>query len=143
MIEAVGKQGCTVILATPCREVWDQDRHPSYKEVWDRVLPDTKDPYQAKDRYEREFAERPDYIDKYRNHFGFHGSHGIMALYPLKRLKHAGWVIVAGAESKTTPQHLGFDWAPDVETAIGQAQDEHGHDARVAFIRYPAAFNRA
>ncbi|HVE76132.1 MAG TPA: lactate racemase domain-containing protein [Actinomycetota bacterium] len=143
MIEAVGKKGCTVILANPCRDVWDSDRHPSYKEVWDRVLPETKDPYEAKDRYEQEFAERPDYIEKYRNQFAFHGSHGIMALYPLKRLRHAGRVIVAGAESKSTPEHIGFDWASSVEAAIGSAKDDHGSDARIAFVRYPAAFNRA
>ena len=29
-IEALGKPGCTVVLATPCPETWDMEHHPSY-----------------------------------------------------------------------------------------------------------------
>ena len=39
--------GCTVILATPGLDRWDHEHHPSYREVWDRVLPVTRDPYEA------------------------------------------------------------------------------------------------
>ncbi|TMB98231.1 MAG: DUF2088 domain-containing protein [Chloroflexi bacterium] len=42
-IEALGKPGCSVIIATPCPEQWDMEHHPSYKEVWERALPATKD----------------------------------------------------------------------------------------------------
>ncbi|MBX9788420.1 MAG: lactate racemase domain-containing protein [Pirellulales bacterium] len=43
-IEARGKQGCSVILATPARDEWDLTHHPAYREVWDNVLTDTLDP---------------------------------------------------------------------------------------------------
>ena len=43
-IEAVGKPGCSVIIATPCPEQWDMEHHPSYKEVWERVLPAVEGP---------------------------------------------------------------------------------------------------
>src|SRR6266513_597910 len=79
-------------------DLWDTRHHPSYKEVWDRVVPETRDPYVARERYEHEFATRPDYIEAYRRGFGFHGVHPIMAMFPLKRLKHAGTVLVAGAD---------------------------------------------
>src|SRR5919198_1484928 len=39
MIEAIGTPGCTVVLGTPCPDRWDQQHHPSYREVWDRILP--------------------------------------------------------------------------------------------------------
>jgi hypothetical protein len=39
--------------------------HPSYREVWDRVLPETRDPYEARDRFEPELAAREDYLDRY------------------------------------------------------------------------------
>src|SRR3990172_7519171 len=55
-IEALGKPGCSVILATPCPEQWDMEHHPSYKEVWDRVLPATRDPYEITARFGEEFA---------------------------------------------------------------------------------------
>lgn len=142
MIEALGKPGCTVILATPCENKWDMVHHPSYKEVWDRVLPETKDPEEARRLYEHEFATREDYIDKYRHEFGFHGVHGIMALYPLKRLRHASRVIVAGATDSSVVSHVGFTPASSVEGGIAEAKAEHGADARIAFVRYPQAINR-
>jgi hypothetical protein len=139
MIEALGKPGCTVIIATPVSNRWDEVHHPSYRDVWERVLPVTKDPYEARHLYENQFATNPGYIDKYRNKFGFHGVHGIMALYPLKRLRHASRVIVAGSDGPEMPNHVGFEWAPTVEAAL--AATGNG-DASVAFVDYPPAFNR-
>jgi hypothetical protein len=65
-----------------------------------------------------------------------------MALYPLKRLRHAGRVIVAGPDDPAVPRHCGFDSAPDVETAVAMAQEAHGKDCSVALVEYPPAFNR-
>ncbi|HZA20080.1 MAG TPA: lactate racemase domain-containing protein, partial [Actinomycetota bacterium] len=109
MIEALGKPGCTVVLVTPCPDRWDEEHHPSYREVWEEVLPTTRDPVEARDRFEPEFARREDYIERYRHGFGFHPVHGIMALYPLKRLRHAGRVIVAQALDPSIPAHCGFE----------------------------------
>jgi hypothetical protein len=117
-------------------------RHPSYREVWDRVLPLTRDPYEARELFEPELAERPDYIEKYRFGFGFHPVHAVMALYPLKRLRHAGRVIVAGAEDRRVAEHVGFEPAASIEEALALAADEHGPNPSVAFVRYPPAFNR-
>ena len=59
------------------------------------MLPVTRDPYEARELFEPDLAGREDYIGKYRTGFGFHPTHAVMALYPLKRLRHAGRVIVA------------------------------------------------
>ena len=142
MIEALGKPGCSVVLATPCRDRWDEQHHPSYREVWERVLPQTRDPYEARRVFEPEFAGRADYIEKYRFGFGFHPVHAIMALFPLKRLRHAGRVFVAGAEERSVIAHAGFEWAPTVEDALGAALEIHGPEAEIAFVPYPPAFNR-
>ena len=142
MIEALGKPGCSVILATPCRDRWDEVHHPSYREVWERVLPETRDPYEASARFEAEYATRSDYIDRYRFGFGFHPVHAIMALFPLKRLRHAGRVFVAGAEDPRLVEHAGFVPATSVEEALGAAMEIHGADARIALVPYPPAFNR-
>lgn len=142
VIEALGKPGCSVILATPCPDRWDEVHHPSYREVWERVLADTRDPYRAMERYEAEFTTRPDYIEKYRHGFGFHPVHGLLALQPLKRLRHAGRVFVAGIEEPELARHLGFEPTSTVEEAISRARAIHGRDASIACVQYPAAFNR-
>jgi hypothetical protein len=142
VIEAFGKPGCTVILATPCRNEWQRRHHASYPEVWDRILPETKDPYEIRKRFEHEFATREDYIDAYRNDNAFHGVHGIMATFPLKRLKHAARVLVAGAEDPDVPRHVGFESFATVEDAVAEAQNIHGKNATFACVRYPAATSR-
>jgi hypothetical protein len=142
LIEAVGKPGCTVVMATPCPDRWDHEHHPSYREVWDRALPETRDPYEARERLEPELSERQDYLDRYRNGFGFHPVHPVMALYPLKRLRHAGRVIVAGAEDGGVVRHAGFEPAATVEEALGMAREEHGDGMRLGLVRYPPAVSR-
>ena len=142
VIQAVGKPDCTVVLATPCPDRWDERHHASYPEVWRSVLPVTKDPDEARLRFEPELAAREDYIDRYRNDYAFHPVHPVMALYPLKRLRHASRVIVAGAEDPRIPEHCGFDTAPTVEHAIAMAREGHGAGASVALVEQPQAFNR-
>jgi lactate racemase len=143
MIEAAGKPGCTVVLATPCRNRWDEVHHASYPEVWRDVIPVTRDPEEARRRFEPELAARADLVEKYRREFSFHPVHAVMALYPLKRLRHAGRVIVVGAEDPNIPHHVGFETADTIEAALEMASDEHGRSPSVAFVDNPMAFNRA
>ena len=142
VIEAMGKPGCSVILATPCPDQWDDIHHPSYREVWNQVLPRSKDPHEILDLFEEDFAHRPEYIYKYRFCHGFHPIHGIMATYPLKRLKHAARIFVAGAQKPSLVTHLGFESQDSVESAIARAEAIHGRDASIVFIRNPLIRSR-
>ena len=137
VIEAMGKPGCTVILASPVPDVWNHDHHPTHKEIWDRILPHFRDPYEIVDRFEDDFSNRPEYIYKYRFCHGFHPMHGIMVTHPLKRLRHAGHVIVAGAKHPEMIKHLGFEPAASVENAISKARQKHGQDASMVYVKYP------
>lgn len=65
-----------------------------------------------------------------------------MATFPLKRLDHAGRIIVAGIEEPELAEHLGFMHAPSVEEAIRVAQQHHGRDASIAVVKYPLMFSR-
>src|SRR5439155_724268 len=60
LAEAAGAPGCTVIMATPVPDRWDRVTHPSYREVWDRVLPLTRDPYEIMRRFADDYARRPE-----------------------------------------------------------------------------------
>jgi len=137
MIEAVGKPGCTVIMAAPARDQWDPVAHPSYRDVWERVLPETRDPYEIMARFAEPFAHHPEHIDAYRHRFAFHPIHGILATHPLKRLRHVGRVIVAAPLDAHVPRHLGFDVAESVEEAVARARHEHGPNATIAYIAHP------
>jgi hypothetical protein len=133
-IEALGKPGCTVILASPCPETWDEEHHPSYRDVWDRVLPATRDPYEIMARYTDEFTTHRAYIDRYRNDVAFHPVHGILATHPLRRLKHAARIIVAGTDDPSVPRHIGFEHAPNVEDAIRLAEQHHGTECSIVCV---------
>ena len=137
MIEAAGKPGCTVIMAAAVREGWDRVHHPSYPEVWERVLPVTRDPYEINARFEDEFARHPAHVEAYRHRFAFHPIHGILATHPLKRLRHVGRVIVAGPRDPHVPRHLGWEVAADVEEAVARARAIHGPGATVGVVEQP------
>jgi hypothetical protein len=133
-IEALGKPGCSVIITTPCPEEWDHQHHAPYPEVWDRVLPETTDPYEISDLFGEEFATHGRYVDLYRNEYAFHPVHAILATHPLKRLKHAGRVFVAGAQDASVPKRVGFIPVPTVEAAIAEAETIHGKDCSIVCI---------
>lgn len=137
-VQAVGKPGCTVIMVTPCPDRWDRVHHASYPDVWENVLSRTRDPYEIERQYAPRYAQDGPLIEKYRNEFAFHPVHAILAAYPLKRLKHIGRVIVAGAEEPALVEHLGFSPAESVDEALALAAEEHGRDCRVAYIEQPS-----
>lgn len=142
VIEAMGKPGCSVIMVSPCLDEWNHVHHPTHREIWEEILPNYRDPYEIADVFEDDFANRPDYIYKYRFCHGFHPMHGIMTTYPLKRLRHASRVFVAGARSPKLIEHLGFEPTGTVEEAIEKARGIHGKDASIVFVRYPALMYR-
>jgi nickel-dependent lactate racemase len=134
-IEALGKPGCSVIVTTPCPEEWDREHHAAYPEVWERVLPETRDPYEITDRFGEEFATRADYIEKYRHAHAFHPVHAILATHPLKRLRHAARVFVAGARDAKVPERVGFIPVATVEDAVAEAERLHGKDCSIVCIQ--------
>ncbi len=134
-IEALGKPGCSVIMATPCPDDWDLEHHPAHADVWQRVLPQTRDPYEISERFGDEYAAHAGFIERYRFGVAYHPIHAILATHPLKRLKHAGRVFVAGAADPAVPRHLGFTPAASVEEAIAEAERIHGRDCSIACVR--------
>lgn len=112
--------------------------HPAYKEVWERVLTRTRDPYEINALFLDEFATRSDYIEQYRFGYAYHPVHAILATHPLRRLRHAARIYVAGAQDPAVPRHLGFIPTATVEEAIAQARRFHGPDASIVCIaRFP------
>lgn len=144
VISALGKPGCSVVLATPCPERWDEVHHPSYRETWERILPASgRDPHVALERFAGELGRRADYIEAYRHGYGFHPIHPIMGLFPLTRLAHAPRVYVAGIRAPHLARHAGLVPAASVEEAVAMAERDHGGSrASIALVEVPPAANR-
>lgn len=134
--EKIGKKGCTTILVTPCPDEWDDVHHASYREVWEKVLTVTRDPYQMQDLFEEDFANRTDYLYKYRFCNSFHPVHGLMTCYPLRRMKHIGRVMVAAPEDPELIKHAGFIPVSGVEDALKKAEEIHGSGCSIAYVNY-------
>ena len=137
MIDAAGAPGCTVVMAAATRDAWDRVHHPSYLDVWERVLPQTRDPHEITARFEDEFARHAEHIDAYRHRFAFHPIHGILATHPLKRLRRVGRVFVAAPLDAHVPRHLGFEVAASVEEAVARARSAHGPGATIGVVEQP------
>lgn len=137
LVEAIGAPGCTVVMTARVEDDWDRVAHPSYPEVWERVLPQTRDPQEIMQRFADEYAGRADYIEAYRHGYGFHPVHAIMAVYPLKRLSHIGRVIVAAPLDRSLPGHLGYEVAESVEEAVARAEALHGRECAIAYVEQP------
>jgi len=134
-IEALGKPGCSVIMATPCPDDWDLEHHPAHADVWERVIPQSRDPYEISARFGEEYAQHAGFIERYRFGVAYHPIHAILATHPLKRLRHAGRVFVAGAQDPAVPRHLGFIPTATVEEALAEAERIHGRDCSIVCIR--------
>jgi predicted esterase len=85
-------------------------------------------------RFETEFATNAAYIERYRNGVAFHPVHAVLATHPLRRLKHASRVIVAGAEDPAVPRHVGFEYAATVEDAVREAERAHGAECEIVCV---------
>ncbi len=118
------RKGGVLIICHPCRADFDEEHHPSYVEFFHRLLPETRDADVLKEKYEREFAENPIYIEKYRFGHAYHGAHPFYMWYWAENgQKHVGHIICAGAEEPETARRLGWHPAKDLTTAIEMAKD--------------------
>ena len=60
--------------------------------------------------------------------------HAVLATHPLRRLKHASRIIVAGAEDPAVPRHVGFGYAATVEDALQDAEREHEDGCEIVCV---------
>ena len=70
-----------MIMHHPCYDDFDHQFHPSYIEFFNLLLPETRDAFTLRDKYEREFANNPSYIEMYRRGNAYHGAHPFFMWY--------------------------------------------------------------
>jgi len=130
------REGGIEIVVNPFEPKFSELNHPSYIELYNKVLPYMKDPVEVWDTYSEEYANRPEFVHKYQHGFAFHGSHSIIlygqGLYPLR---HLGAVFAAGVskEHEEVARRIGFEPFPTVEAAVGEAEARLGKDCTITY----------
>jgi len=135
----VVREGGVAILMNPLKEQFDDIRHPSYREFYEKVLPRTTDPFEIRDLYEEDYAHRPEYIYKYRYAYAFHGIHPIILwgntmTFPRRYLKK---VIFAGVEDPAVAERLGFHGTRTLDEALKLAAETVGRDFSMTYHPLP------
>lgn len=116
------KKDGVMIVFHPLPEEFNRTHHPSYVEFYHRILSIGTNSYDIH-KYEKEFAHNPDYIQMYRHGHAFHGVHPFYMWYWGDAGRaHVGKVIVCGAENPRVAHQLGWEAAPDLNTALDMAR---------------------
>ena len=135
------REGGIAIFVHPCLRQFHPFNHPSYIELFDRILPELRDPYEIWDFYAEDFSHRPEYVHKYRYGYAFHGVHplilwgqGAFAFRYLNR------IFLAGAQDSEVAHRIGFEPVETIETAIAEAEATLGKDCSIAYVPMPPMY---
>jgi lactate racemase len=132
------RKGGVMIVSHPCFDEFDHNFHPSYIEFFHRLLAESRDAFYLREKYEREFATNPAYIEMYRRGNAFHGAHPFFMWYWGENgRQHVGKVIVAGAENAHVPEMLGWERADNMTEAIAMAKSYMGKNAEITMLHQP------
>jgi hypothetical protein len=132
------KKGGVLILNHPCYDEFDHNFHPSYIEFFNRLLPETRDAFTLREKYEREFANNPSYVEMYRRGNAYHGAHPFFMWYWGENgRQHVGRVIAAGAENSHVPERMGWERADNLTEAIAMARSYMGRSAEITMLHQP------
>jgi nickel-dependent lactate racemase len=134
-------EGGIIILVHPCLRQFDAVKYPSYVEMFDKLIPETQDPFVLWELYAEEYAHRPEFVHKYRYGFGFHGVHPLILWgQGAYGLRYVGKVFMAGAKDPEAARLLGFEAFATVEEAIAEAQRLIGKDCSISYPEMKDSF---
>lgn len=113
------RRGGSVILLQPCTDRFDHAEHLPHREFVHRVLSETRDVVQLRERYEHKFVRNPALLAMFRQAAAYHPTHPFVLWYWGQAARqYLDQVIVVGADNEYIPRWLGFETAPSVEAAL-------------------------
>ena len=123
-----------VVVCTSVCDGWFNDEwFPPYREVYERYQ-QCVHPVEMQ-QFEDEFANRADYIDLFRNHYGYHPFHAFSMLYmggvALNRTRA---IYLAGAESPHYARAMGCIPTRSFEDAMKHAERHVGREPQVLVV---------
>jgi hypothetical protein len=132
------RQGGILILHHPCKLDFDELRFPSYRELFERVMPNVQDANEGWEQFADDFAHRPEYVHRYRHGYGYHGAHPFFMWGRLPTaLKQVGRIFLAGATDPETARRLSLEPFPNLESALAAAESELGRDCSISLLGTP------
>lgn len=132
------KKGGTLIVTHPCTDKFDHEQHAPYIDFVHRLLPETRDASQLHQRYERQFAENPAFLEMFRNGHAYHPAHPFFMWYWGEAgRQHLGKVIVVGADNEYIPEILGYETAPNMDEALYRARDGENRSQEILALHLP------
>ena len=132
------KKNGVMIVTHPLYNQFEKKHHPSYHEFFHRILPETTDAFDLQRKYEAEFAARPEYIERYRRGFAYHGVHPFYMWYWGENGRaHVGRVICVGAEDRRSAEIMGWEVASSMEAALEMARSYVGREPSITHVHIP------
>ena len=132
------RRGGTVILLHPCTDRFDHAQHPAHRDFVHRILPETNDVDQLRERYEHKFVRNPALLAMFRQGAAYHPAHPFVLWYWGQAAKqYLDQVIVVGADNEYIPHWLGFQTAPSVEAALYRARQRQPREAELLCLHAP------
>jgi hypothetical protein len=132
------KKGGTLIITHPCTDKFDHEQHAPYIDFVHRLLPETRDAHELRNRYEEKFARDPAFIQMYRNGHAYHPSHPFFMWYWGENgRQHLGRVIVVGADNEYIPKLLGYETAPSMDEALYRAKAGQARTLDITLLHVP------
>lgn len=121
------RRGGVMIVLNPFVPAFDDRHHASYREFYERVLPETIKPKEIEELFEMDFARRPFYLHRYRYGYSYHGVHPLYAWsWGARALEDLSRVIAVGALDPRVPERMGFEHAASLEQALAMAAETVG-----------------
>jgi nickel-dependent lactate racemase len=132
------KKGGTLIITHPCTDKFDHEQHAPYIEFVHRLLPETRDAEQLRERYEEKFANNQAFIHMYRTGHAYHPAHPFFMWYWGENgRQHLGRVIVVGADNEYIPRLLGYETAPTMAEALYRAKNGEARSLDITLLHVP------
>lgn len=131
-----------VICASICDGFFNDDEFPSYRELYelfqqdgDNLLPDLM-------RYAEEFCSRQEYIDKYRNDFGYHAFHpfSMISCGHIAKM-HCAAIYIVGAEKPGYAHAMDMKTRDTFEAALKDSEKYVGENPKI--LALPKTFRTA
>ncbi|UCE06679.1 MAG: DUF2088 domain-containing protein [bacterium] len=134
------RKGGVLIFTHPLYKRFHLEHHPSYRDFYEKVLADTRDPIQIEQKYEEKFATDERYRQMFRQGYAYHGVHPFYMWYwGIYGARWAGKVIFVPGDPDVA-KRLGFEVAPTVAEAIERAKNFVGPSSHISYFRWPPIF---
>jgi hypothetical protein len=135
------RKGGMLVLSNPLYDQVDPIHHPSYKTFWEEGFARTRDAHLLYDLFADEYANRPEFVHRYRFGYGFHGAHPIQAYTTtITPKRYLGKIMAAGCRNASVAEKLEWQQVESVEKALEIAEAEYGKDCSITYVTLPPLF---